>query len=32
MVKTINHIAIIVKDIEAALIPYQEGLGLKETG
>lgn len=31
MIKKINHIAIIVKDIEKALIPYREGLGLKET-
>ena len=31
MVKKINHIAIIVKDLETALIPYREGLGLKET-
>lgn len=31
MVKKINHIAIVVEDIEKALIPYQEGLGLKPT-
>jgi methylmalonyl-CoA/ethylmalonyl-CoA epimerase len=31
MVKKINHIAIIVEDIEKALIPYKEGLGLTST-
>ncbi|GAX90716.1 VOC family protein [Effusibacillus lacus] len=28
MVKKINHIAVIVDDIEKALVPYQKGLGL----
>jgi methylmalonyl-CoA/ethylmalonyl-CoA epimerase len=28
MVKKINHIAVIVDDIEKALIPYRKGLGL----
>jgi methylmalonyl-CoA epimerase len=31
MIKKINHIAIIVKDIEQALIPYRDCLGLKPT-
>lgn len=28
MIRKINHIAVIVKDIEKALAPYQKGLGL----
>jgi methylmalonyl-CoA/ethylmalonyl-CoA epimerase len=28
MIKKINHIAVIVDDIEKALVPYQKGLGL----
>ncbi|WP_027415898.1 VOC family protein [Aneurinibacillus terranovensis] len=31
MVKKINHIAIIVEDIEKSLVPYKQGLGLKPT-
>jgi methylmalonyl-CoA epimerase len=30
-IRRVNHIAVVVKDIEQALIPYQRGLGLVAT-